>query len=58
MGEKMKKQFEKDVKKYQQLEVISSQVLSNGNGLDKTIEYFKLLDQHRGTDISVLELDD
>ena len=57
-SEKMKKQFEKDVKKYQQLEVISSQVLSNGNGLDKTIEYFKLLDQHRGTDISVLELDD
>ena len=53
----MKKQFEKDVKKYQQLEVISSQVLSNGDGLAKTVEYFKLLDKHRGTDISVLELD-
>ena len=56
-SEKMKKQFEKDVKKYQQLEVISSQVLSNGDGLAKTVEYFKLLDKHRGTDISVLELD-
>ena len=53
----MKKQFEKDCKKYQQLESISPQVLSNGNGMDETVEYFKLLDKHRGTDISVLELD-
>jgi hypothetical protein len=56
-SEKMKKQFEKDCKKYQQLESISPQVLSNGNGMDETVEYFKLLDKHRGTDISVLELD-
>jgi len=56
-SEKMKKQFEKDCEKYQQLESISSQVLSAGAGLSKTVEYFKLLDKHRGTDISVLELD-
>tara|TARA_B100001057_G_scaffold86531_1_gene82473 strand:- start:587 stop:1588 length:1002 start_codon:yes stop_codon:yes gene_type:complete len=56
-SEKMKKQFEEDCKKYQQLESISPQVLSNGDGMDKTVEYFKLLDKHRGTDISVLELD-
>lgn len=54
---KMKQQFEKDAEEHQQLKVISSQVLSAGAGLSKTVEYFKLLDKHRGTDISVLELD-
>ena len=53
----MKKQFEKDCEKYEQLKSISPQVQSDGDGLAKTVEYFKLLDKHRGTDISVLELD-
>tara|TARA_B100000575_G_scaffold281470_1_gene272163 strand:- start:2264 stop:3361 length:1098 start_codon:yes stop_codon:yes gene_type:complete len=56
-SKKMKKQFEKDCEKYEQLKSISPQVQSDGDGLAKTVEYFKLLDKHRGTDISVLELD-
>lgn len=56
-SEKMKKQFEKDSNIHEGLVNLLPSVMKKGQGMEKTINYFKMLDAHRGTDISVLELD-
>lgn len=48
--------YEEATKKYKPMQKTLKQVLKQGNGLSKAIDFFKILDYNRQTDYKVLEL--
>ncbi len=54
--DEQKESFKKLADKYIPARKILPTVMRDGKGIEKTIEYFKLLDSHRKTDMEILKL--